>query len=267
MQTKNRKEIFFIYFLSFFLLNLNLNAEEFNITAKEILIDKENEILIGKGSVKAVDSEGKHIFADKVTYNKSTEFLLAEENVRVADIEGNIVKTNKITYDKINEIITTFEDTELILNEGYKLISKNVSYNVAKKILSSNNNSIFTDRDGNIVETDMFQYDVKNNLFSSLGKIKITDMQKNEYFFKELHVDTKRKEMIGSDISVLLDQKSFGVSEKSDPRFVANDIFVSKNISKLSKGVFTVCQKKDGKCPAWSLKAVWVIIAMHLLSL
>ena len=70
----------------------------------------------------------------------------------------------------------------------------------------------------------MFQYNIKNNLFSSVGKIKIIDIKKNKYFFKELHVDTKKKEMIGSDVSVLLDQKNFGVSEESDPRLVANDI-------------------------------------------
>ena len=87
------------------------------------------------------------------------------------------------------------------------------------------------DEDGNIVETEMFQYDIKNNLFSSIGKIKITDIKKNKYFFKQLYVDTKKKEMIGSDVSVLLDQKSFGLSEKNDPRFVANDILISKNIS------------------------------------
>ena len=96
----------------------------------------------------------------------------------------------------------------------------------------------------------MFQYDIKNNLFSSIGKIKILDINKNKYFFKEIHIDTKKKEMIGSDISVVLDQQNFGVSKKSDPRFVANDIFVSKNKTTLSKGVFTVCQKRGDKCPS-----------------
>ena len=61
--------------------------------------------------------------------------------------------------------------------------------------------------------------------------------------------------MIGSDVSVILDQENFGVSQESDPRFVANDIFISKNKTDLSKGVFTVCKKRDGKCPPWSLKA------------
>ena len=101
----------------------------------------------------------------------------------------------------------------------------------------------------------MFQYYLEKNLFSSVGKIKIIDTNKNKYFFKELHVNTKKKEMIGSDVSVILDQENFGVSKESDPRFVANDILIAKNISSLSKGIFTVCQKKEGRCPPWTLKA------------
>ena len=61
--------------------------------------------------------------------------------------------------------------------------------------------------------------------------------------------------MIGSDISIVLDQKNFGLSEESDPRFVANDVFITKNKINLSKGVFTVCKLKKNKCPPWSLKA------------
>ena len=255
MQTKNRKNLLIIFFLFFFTFNLNLNAEEFNITAKEVLIDKENEILLGKGSVRAEDSEGKIINADKITYEKSREYLLAEGKVKITDIEGNILTADRASYDKINEVIITYSNTELILKEGYKLITKNVTYDARKKILSSNNNSIFTDNDGNYIETSMFQYYVENNLFSSVGKIKIIDIKKNKYFFKELHVDTKKKEMIGSDVSVILDQKNFGVREDSDPRFVANDIFMTKYKTDLSKGVFTVCKKRDGKCPPWLLKA------------
>ena len=41
----------------------------------------------------------------------------------------------------------------------------------------------------------------------------------------------------------------------SDPRFVSNDIFISKNKTDLSKGVFTVCKIRKDKCPPWLLKA------------
>ena len=255
MQTRNRKKELIFFFLSFFIFNLNLNAEEFNITAREILVDKENEIIIGKGSVQAVDSEGNLINANKITYEKSREFLFAEGEVKIVDIEGNIFTADKATYDKINELIITYNNTELILKEGYKLLTKNISYNTEKKILTSDHSSIFTDNDGNVIETDMFQYDIEDNLFSSIGKIKITDVKKNKYFFKEIHVDTEKKEIIGSDVSVVLDQEAFGLTQESDPRFVSNDIFISKKQTNLSKGVFTICKKKDGKCPPWTLKA------------
>jgi len=259
MLIKNRKKFIIICLLSLFLFNLNLSADEFDISAKEVTIDNENQILVGKGSVLAQDSEGKHIYADKITYEKSKEFLLAEGKVKITDVDGNILKADKATYDKINEKIVTYNKTEVMLKEGYKLVSKNISYDIIKKILNSSEKSIFTDLDKNIIETTMFQYDVKNYLFSSIGKIKIIDINNNKYFFKEIHIDTKKKEMIGSDVSIVLDEQNFGVSEKSDPRFVANDVFVANNQTKLSKGVFTVCQKKEDKCPPWSIKAKKIV--------
>ena len=251
---KNKIKIIGYIFLFISFIS-NLNADEFNIVAKEIIVDKENKIITGIGSVQASDADGKIVKANKITYEKEKEFLLAEGEVIIADTDGNILKSDKATYDKINEIITTYEKTKLALKEGYKLETMNVLYNVKDKILSSNDLSKFQDNDGNIVETDMFQYQINNYLFSSIGKIKIVDNKRNKYFFKELHIDTKNKEMIGSDVSVLLDQENFGVSKKSDPRFVANDILITKNKIKMSKAVFTVCQKKEGGCPAWSLKA------------
>ena len=255
MQIKNKIITITIFFLSFFVFDLNIMAEEFNISAVEITIDKKNNIVIGKGSVVVTDSEGKVIKSDKVIYEKSKEFILAEGSVEILDNEGNIIKTDKTTYDKIKDIIITFKNSELILKEGYKLTSDKILYNNLKKIVSSDQNSTLTDRDGNIVSLTMFQYYLEKNLLSSVGKIKIIDTNKNKYFFKELHVDTNKKEMIGSDVSVLLDQENFGVSKENDPRFVANDIFLSENKSILSKGVFTVCQKKENQCPPWILQA------------
>jgi LPS-assembly protein len=254
MQIKN-KILFFLFLLNIFLLNFNINAEEFDITAKEIIIDKENQIIKGIGSVKAVDSEGKIINGNKITYEKTKEFLLIEGQVEISDVDGNILKTNKATYDKFKEIIITYDNTKILLNEGYEVISKNILYDATKRIITSDNASTFTDTEGNIIKVSMFSYDINNNLFSSVGEIDIIDIKKNKYFFKELHVNTKTREMVGSDVSVVLDQKTFGVSDKSDPRFVSNSAVILKDSTSLSKGVFTICKKRDGKCPPWSLKA------------
>ena len=255
MQIKSKQKIFIIFLISFFLFASKLKAEEFNIVAQEVIINKDTKVLIGTGNVKAVDADGTIINADKITYKKQEEYVLAEGNVIITDVEGNILKTNKATYDKKNEILNTYQNSEVVVKDGYKLSSQNILYNFNMKLFSSDNKSIFSDIDGNIIETCMFQYNVTKNLFSSIGKIKIIDVKKNEYNFKEVYVDTNKKEMIGSDVSVVLDQANFGADKENDPRFVANDVFITANKTYLSKGVFTVCQKKDAKCPPWSIKA------------
>ena len=70
MQIRNRKNILLFFLLSFCIFHLNLSAEEFNISAKEILIDKENEIVVGKGAVEVRDSGGKIIYAGNFISSK-----------------------------------------------------------------------------------------------------------------------------------------------------------------------------------------------------
>ena len=122
MQIKNSLKTSLILFLSLFIFNLNLYAEEFNITAKEILLDKNDEVLIGKGEVEAIDSDGNIISADTITYNKSEEFLSAEGNVKITDKEGNILLSKKASYDKINELITTFTENPKITEYNAMII-------------------------------------------------------------------------------------------------------------------------------------------------
>ena len=70
----------FIYiYISF---SLSINAEEFNISAHKISIDKKNNIVTRQREMLiATDSEGRTIKADKIIYEKSKEFLLAEGSV------------------------------------------------------------------------------------------------------------------------------------------------------------------------------------------
>ena len=255
MQIKNKIFYIIIFLFNLFFLNTNVLADEFNISAIEIIVDKKNNVVVGKGSVTVTDSEGKIINADEITYEKSKEFLLAKGSVNIQDIYGNILKSDQATYDKKNEIIVSYRNSKLALKEGYNLTSNKITYFTTKKIISSDQSSVFSDIDGNIVKVQMFQYLLEKNLFSSVGEVNIIDINKNKYFFKELHVDTKKREMVGSDVSIILDQDNFGVSNESDPRFVANDVFISKDKTNMSKGVFTVCKQKKDKCPPWLLQA------------
>ena len=104
MLIKNKIIIIFVCLLSLNIINTKLFADEFNISASEITIDKQNDILIGKGSVEVIDNQGKLIKADNVIYEKANNFLLVEGSVEFFDTDGNIIITEKATYDKKNEI-------------------------------------------------------------------------------------------------------------------------------------------------------------------
>ena len=70
MQIKNKIFLIIICFLCWSVVDSNLRADEFNISALEITIDKENNIVEGTGSVEVTDKQVRIIKADSVTYEK-----------------------------------------------------------------------------------------------------------------------------------------------------------------------------------------------------
>ena len=74
-----------------------------------------------------------------------------------------------------------------------------------------------------------------------------------ENFFGTLNDD----QFFGKDVKINFDKKSLGNIE-NDPRLYGNTISSNKNISKISKGVFTTCKKND-KCPPWEISAEEII--------
>ena len=105
MQIKNK--IILYFFIIFFSSNLILKADEFNISAKEIMFDKNNNVVTGVGEVEVTSKDGKVIKSEKVIYKKESEFLTVEGNVEFFDTLGNVLKTKKATYDKKKEILKT----------------------------------------------------------------------------------------------------------------------------------------------------------------
>ena len=133
MQIRDKITLIIACILSLSIFGLNLHADEFNISASQISIDKKNNIVIGEGNVEVTDSEGKLIKANKVTYKKEKEFLLLEGSVEVIDVDGNILKTPVATYDKKEERITASGNSELILNFTPLLLWKKLMTSRLKK--------------------------------------------------------------------------------------------------------------------------------------
>ena len=226
MLIKNKIFVIIILILNCFLFNFNIFAEELNITAGEITFEKDEEMMIAKGSVIIIDSD------------------------------GNKVSTEKAEYDKIKDQVTTYDKSKVILKNGYEITSDKVLYDNKNKLIVSNNEANLIDPDGNLISVDMFEYLIKENLFSSRGKIIITDVNKNKYFFNEMYVDTKNKKIVGSDIRVSLNQENIsGLVAENEPRLAANSAFISENRSEFINGILTTCKQRGEKCPPWTLQA------------
>ena len=97
---------------------------------------------------------------------------------------------------------------------------------------------------------DNFEYLIKNNIFKSIGFIEIEDNEKNKSEFSQIYIDTKKKEILGTDIKAFVNQEDFKINKKNKPRIFANTMRVNKEKNIFNKSIFTLCDyRKNNKCP------------------
>ena len=94
MQIKDK--IIVCVVLIFFTLNLNLFAEEFNISASEITIDKGKNTVVGRGSVEVTDKEGTLIKGNKIIYLFKLYFFLVMKDFQILSFSS--YRLNKIFF-------------------------------------------------------------------------------------------------------------------------------------------------------------------------
>ena len=221
MKNKILKVVFFLC-----LANLNLFAEELNIKAANIKIDKDSKI------------------------------LLLEQDVVIKDIKNNILLTEKANYSKDKGLLKTLGKTKIITDEGFTINGTKITFDNIKGIISSDYQAQIKDKMGNIIFVEMFNYDRDKNIFFSKGKININDVNGNKYKLSEVYINEKQEKIIGTDAKVFINQGSLKPSEKNDPRIFANSVSITKNKSELNKAICTYCENKGvGKSPPWTIKA------------
>ena len=70
------------------------------------------------------------------------------------------------------------------------------------------------------------------------------------YNFSQIYIDTKKKELLGTDIKSYLNNGDFKIDERNDPRIFANNVKINQNVSEFNKANFTLCgYRKNDKCP------------------
>ncbi len=201
-------------------------------------------------------AEDLNIQASKIQIDKKTKSTIFENNVSATDTNNNIFKTNYAEYFKDLKLLKSKGETTLLTAEGYFVSGTNMIFDNINNTIKSKYPATIKDLDNNKIYLEQFEYSTKNNLFKSVGKIQFKDSNNNSYNFAQIYIDEKKREVIGSDIKAFLNQKSFKFNEKNKPRVFANTVKIDDKETEFTKSVFTLCDYREGdKCPPWSLQA------------
>jgi LPS-assembly protein len=259
MLMKNNKNIFLYLILIFFYLIQDLVADEFDISASNIKLLQNNEIIQAEGNVLIVGQDGIIIESEIATYDKKENVIDAKKSVKITDGKTNDeLKSDKIRYSKKKEEILAEGNVFFKGNDGVTIKTEIALYDKRNQVIKSNQLTKMNDGYGNSILVDMFTYSTKNKNLKSQGHIKITDKYKNKYFFDDIFIDVKNKRMAGSNLKLKFKKDTFGNIE-NDPRLVANSAVITENKSFIEGGVFTTCKKRGDKCPPWKLVAKKII--------
>ena len=233
----------------------NALAENLLIQAKNITLDKDKVTTIFENDV-VVKAKNKTIKSQYVKYNKKTGLLILKKNIIAEDNNNNIITAENAEFDENKEIFKTFGPTNIITSENYEVKGRDITINNKIKTISSNQPTLINDPEGSIIELQSFDYQMKNNIFKSIGSVKISDKLKNNYEFSQIYIDTKKKEILGTDIKAFLNEESIKVNPNNKPRVFANSINLSNKKSTFNKSIFTICDyRENDKCPPWTIQA------------
>tara|TARA_B100001057_G_scaffold443337_1_gene479371 strand:+ start:199 stop:2850 length:2652 start_codon:yes stop_codon:yes gene_type:complete len=227
------------------------------IFADKLIYKKNEEIIIAEGNSKAFDKKGKIIAAKKFTYNKILNILNAEGNAQIEDNnEDYTVNSEHITYFINDQKIVTKGETKSKIQSKYNIKSKDVLYLEKEKKFSSKNKTIIEDDNDQIYYLDEFVYFIDKALLKGKNILTITNFnlpKSDKFFFSEGIFNLQNKNFLAKDTKINIHRDIFGVSD-NEPRIYGASSEGDKNLTKIKKGSFTSCQKRNG-CPAWSVKS------------
>ena len=248
-----KSKILLIFFSIFFFKSLF--AENISIVAENISFDRDENTTIFENDV-VVKTRNKTIKSEYVKYFRSKGFLIIKENIVALDERNNSIEANYAEYFEEDEILVTKGKTKVFTAEKYLLDGEDITVDNKNKIIKSDKSSLLVDKDENQIFLENFEYLSEENLFKSIGFIKISDQNKNIYEFSQIYIDTKKKEILGTDTKSFLNQNGFKIDDRNKPRIFANTVSIAEGKSSFKKSVFTLCDyRKNDKCPPWSIQS------------
>ena len=231
-----------------------LSTDGIKITGNQFDYYKNENKLIVFGNVNLFDQLNKiNASAQKVTYFKNTNKLILFGNVKLIDKLNEInAHGEEIIYLKNNQHLFIKDKASAIIKSQYFIESKNLNFYREKGIISSKNKTKIKDSLNNILMLDEFEYSNKKNIIKG-ENIEFLDKDLNRYSLEKSIINLKNNNIAGKDLRIDFNNSLFN-NPQNQPRLKGKSFISENSISKISKGTFTTCKKRDG-CPPWVMSA------------
>ncbi len=250
------KNSFYKLLILFILSQKSLLADSLNISAKNITLDKKLQITIFENEVLIKDKQNNTIKSEYAKYDKNKNFIILKRKIVATDKFGNKFFSDNATYDEKLKVFKSIGSTKILTKEGYSVDTQDVILNNKENFVFSEKETLIKDVQGNFIYLENFNYKIGKNIFKSIGLIKLKDNLNNSYEFSQIYIDEKKREMIGTDSKVYLNQDDFKDNIDNKPRVFSNTINIKDEELKFIKSTFTMCDYREGdKCPPWELSA------------
>ena len=240
----------------FLLINNILLAENILIESKNIFLDKNKNTSIFETEVIIKTDNNYTINSDFAEYDKSGKFIIIKKKIKAVDNKNNIIESEYAEYSETSMILKSLGETKITTPENYTIISQDVTANDDLKIIKSDKKTKMIDPDNNEIYLENFEYDANQNILKSVGRIIINDINENSYEFSQVYIDTKKKEILGTDIKAFLNDGSLKIDTNNKPRIFANTVSINKKTTSFEKSIFTLCDyRENDKCPPWTIQS------------
>ena len=244
------------YIILFMFLSQSLLAENIQIQSKNITLDKNKEITIFEKKVLVKTEDNYEITAEFAEYDKKKGLVKLKKDIKAKDGKNNVIEANNAEYYEKTKTLKSFGNTKIITSESYIVESQDITFDNKNSLIFSNKKTIIIDLENNKISLDNFEYSTINNIFKSIGEINIKDNKNNDYEFSQIYIDTKKKEILGSDIKAYLNDEDFKIHSDNKPRVFANTLKIDNQKTAFDKSIFTFCDyRENDKCPPWTIQS------------
>ena len=243
---------FFLFLLTLFFL-LTANSQEIQFKSSKILSLDNGNILKAEDGVSIIGIKDLIIESDSSEYIKDKSLIKILGNVKIIDKLNNItVLADEIFYFKNENFIRSNGPTNISIDKIYEIKTSDINYNIDLNEIYTEKKSEFKDNIDNSLISKKLKIDLIKKILSA-QEIKLKDNQLNIYNLENIKVDLQSNKFLGKDLEIDFNNSIFN-SPENEPRLKGKAFIYNKDISKVKKGVFTTCKKRDG-CPPWQLSA------------